>query len=331
VRIGVSFKPMAPASEIVRMARLAEANGIGNVWIGESPILWQELYSTLASIGCQTTSIHLGTFVTNPAIRDLTLTASAVATVNDISEGRVEFGIGTGDSALRMMGRSPVRVSELESAITFLKALWSGEAREHNGKTVQLKWIDRPRPAIWVAGMGPRVLHLAGRIADGVILSPADPSVLEWCLASVREGAESVGRPMDDIKVLCTAAVCIDRDIRAARDHVRWFPAVVANHVADVIRHGGGGGVPESVKAYLLPPGIYDWQRHGRKDATHNAYIEDELVDRACLIGPPEAIVTKLHELSAIGVDQVVAQTADWEDAEHAITALGIDVIPRLS
>src|SRR5215471_10945787 len=118
--------------------------------------------------------MRLGTCVTNPATRDLTVTASLFATLNLISGGRMELGIGRGDSSRRVLGKKPVSWSQLEAAVKELRDLMAGNEVEHDGQPARLTWA-KESPRIWIAGYGPKVLHMAGRVADGIILQFADP------------------------------------------------------------------------------------------------------------------------------------------------------------
>ena len=105
---GVCFMADPPVSDVVAKAVLAEESGFSHVWLWDSHVLWQEVYPIFTLIAAQTATIHIGTCVTNPVTRDPTVTASAMATLNEISGGRMEMGIGRGDSAQRVLGRKPV-------------------------------------------------------------------------------------------------------------------------------------------------------------------------------------------------------------------------------
>ena len=86
-----------------------------------------------------------------------------------------------------------------------------------------------------VAAYGPKALRLAGRVGDGVILQFADPHLIKWCLGFVREGCEEAGRDWSTFHVMSAAPSFISDDLERARDQVRWFPAMVSNHVVDLV------------------------------------------------------------------------------------------------
>src|SRR4029077_13787175 len=130
-------------------------------WIFDSHILWLEPYPMLTFMGTNTKKKRLGTCVTNPAVRDITVTASLFATLNLISAGRMELGIGRGDSSRRVLGKKPVTPAELERAVVTFRALTAGQEVQYEGQRARLTWATGS-PPVWIAGYGPKVLSLAG-------------------------------------------------------------------------------------------------------------------------------------------------------------------------
>ena len=134
----------------------------------------------LAVAARETSTIKLGHFVTNPATRDPTVLASSYATLHDLSDGRMVMGIGRGDSAVRYIGRQPMKVAEFEAALAMVREFMNGREVNWNDKDLQLKWVREELPEIpmWVAGYGPKALAVAGRVGDGVIIQLADPEII---------------------------------------------------------------------------------------------------------------------------------------------------------
>lgn len=185
LNFGVTFMTDPPVSEIVGRTVLAEENGFSHAWLWDSHVLWQEVYPIFTLMAAGTSDIHIGTCVTNPVTRDPTVTASALATLNEISGGRMEMGIGRGDSAQRVLGRGPVTVAALERACGIIRDLAEGREVDLDGTPVQLKWSEGHRLPVWVAAYGPMALRCAGRVADGVILQLADPFIIELSLIHI--------------------------------------------------------------------------------------------------------------------------------------------------
>lgn len=324
---GVTFMTDPPASETLARTVLAEQNGFSHAWMWDSHVLWQDPYPIFALMAAGTERIHLGTCVTNPVTRDPTVTASAMATLNEISGGRMEMGIGRGDSAQRVLGRGPVTVAHLEQACRVIRDLAEGRAVDLDGTEVQLKWSEGHRLPVWVAAYGPKALHCAGRVADGVILQLADPFIIEWSLRYLREGAEEAGRDPADIKVMAAAPAYLSDDLAHARDQVRWFPALVSNHVVDLVKRYHEGELPDALTDYIAAREGYDYAHHGRAGSENAEFVTDEVVDRFCVIGSPEQVRARLGELRDLGVDQFNIYSM-VDDPRAVITGFGSEIIP---
>ena len=194
LEFAITFKPDMAPERIVNLTRQAEAAGFTYGWSFDSHILWQDPYPLLALMAVNTERMRLGTCVTNPAVRDPTVTASLLATLNRVSGGRMDLGIGRGDSSRRVMGKKPATLERLEETVNLIRALTSGNPITYERQSIQMPWANAGVPPVWVAGYGPKALGCAGRIADGIILQFADPHLIKWCLGFVHESDEKAGR-----------------------------------------------------------------------------------------------------------------------------------------
>jgi probable F420-dependent oxidoreductase len=303
MHFGITIKPDMPVDRIVALTRQAEAAGFEYGWIFDSHVLWLEPYPLLTLMASNTKHMRLGTCVTNPAVRDITVTSSLFATLNLISGGRMQLGIGRGDSSRRVLGKKPVTSERLEEAVRLFRKLTAGEKIEYEGRPAQLTWATGA-PPVWVAGYGPKVLQLAGRIADGIILQFADPDLIAWCLGFVQQGAEAAGRDAREIEVMSAAPVWVSNDRRAARERVRWFPALVSNHVVDLVSRYKPEELPPALTSYIRNRDKYDYLHHCEVDSDNADFVSDEVTDRFCLVGPAEAHIEKLRALAKVGVTQ---------------------------
>src|SRR3978361_1252476 len=174
---GVTVLPDPPYSRMIELIQLAEQQGFEYAWTYDSHVLWQESFPLLAVAARETSKIKLGHFVTNPATREPTLLASSYATLNDLSNGRMAMGIGRGASAVRYIGKQPMKVAEFEAACKMVKDFMNGREVNWNDKDIQLKWVrpELPEIPMWVAGYGPKALAVAGRVSDGGIIQLAPP------------------------------------------------------------------------------------------------------------------------------------------------------------
>jgi probable F420-dependent oxidoreductase len=327
LEFGVTFMLDPPVSRVVELSKLAEEQGFDYVWAWDSHVLWQEVYPVFTLIAANTTRVRIGPCVTNPATRDVTVTASALATLNEISGGRMVMGIGRGDSARRVIGKPPVTVEHMESACRQIRELAEGREIDYEGTPTQLKWSTGAKLPVWVAAYGPKALRSAGRVADGLIMQLADPYIVEWSLRYVREGAEEAGRDFDDIRIMSAAPAYIADDLEHARDQVRWFPALVSNHVVDLVKRYADTDLPQELTDYIAARDHYDYSEHGRTGAEHAEFVTDEVVDRFCVIGTAERCRTKLEELEALGVHQFNIYSM-VDDPEGVIRTFGAHVIP---
>ncbi len=326
---GVTIMSDPPSSKIVELTRFAEAQGFAYGWLWDSHLLWMEPYPLLTLMAINTTRMRLGTCVTNPATREPSVTASAFATLNEISGGRMAMGIGRGDSARRVMGKPPTTLVRLEAAIHEIRALTSGQETQDDDHTIQMKWAKGGLP-IYVAAYGPKALRLAGRVGDGVILQFADPDLVRWCLSFVREGCEEAGRDWPSYHVMSAAPSFISDDIERARAQVRWFPALVSNHVVDLISKYPLDELPAELTMYVRNRPGYDYQEHGRVGAHHAEFVSDEVVDRFCVIGSVEQCAARLQALADAGVNEFNIYLMT-DERERTLETYGKQLIPRFT
>jgi probable F420-dependent oxidoreductase len=328
---GMTLKLDMPPARSVALTRQAEAAGFSYGWVFDSHVLWMEPYPLLTLMAANTTHMRLGTCVTNPAVRDPTVTASLLGTLNLISGGRMVLGIGRGDSSRRVMGKKPTTLARLEESTLQIRNLVLGQAVEYEGEQLAMPWIGEGSTLpIWIAGYGPKVLHMAGRIADGIILQFADPHLISWCMGFVREGAASVGRDPASIQVMAATAVWISDDLATAREHVRWFPALVSNHVMDLIGRYDPSELPPELTSYVQNRNTYNYQHHAEVGSSNAQFVSDEVTDRFCLVGPVAEHKRRLQELADTGVNQFNIYLMSG-DEEATLDAYGREIIPAFA
>ena len=331
---GVTVLPDPPYQRMIELMKLAEQHGFEYAWTYDSHILWEESYATLPLAAAQTSKIKLGHFVTNPGIRDPTITASWYATMQDISNGRMVMGIGRGDSSRRVVGLKPVKVDEFERRLRMIKDLMNGRKVDWNDKELELTWVrdELPDVPMHVAGYGPRALGVAGRVGDGVIIQLADPQIIQWIMATAREAAEAEGRDPDALQCIVCAPSHVSDDLAEAREQVRWFPAMVSNHVMDLIERYGENSdqIPSALTDYVKARKFYDYKDHSRVGAKHGEFVTDEICDRFCVIGNTEQIKAKLKELEGVGVDQFNVYLMT-HGQESTLQSYGDEIIPQFA
>ena len=189
-------------------------------------------------------------------------------------------------------------------------------------------WAPKHRLPVWIAGYGPKALEVTARIADGAIIQLADPSLMGWCVDLIRDGARKAGRDPNEIRVMAAAAASVGRR-ELALERPRWFPALVSNHVVDLVKRYGEAGLPNDLTAYVKDRKGYDYQHHAEVGSSNAAFVDDESVERFCVVGDADAHIRKLRELAKVGVSQFNVYLMNG-DEEEQLRIYGEKIIPAL-
>jgi probable F420-dependent oxidoreductase len=328
MQFGFTLKPDHSIERTVALAKQAEAAGFEYGWLFDSHVLWRDPYPLLTLIARETSTLRLGTCVTNPATREPSVTASSRAVLNELSGGRMDLGIGRGDSARRVLGKPPTTMKHLEEAIEVIRTLTEGGSIEFEGTVLQLPWSPGYRLPVWIAGYGPLALGLTGRIGDGVILQIGEPDLIRWFVSQLREAATAAGRDPGAVRVQAAAPAHVG-DLADGRDRTRWFPALVSNHVVDLVNKYPREQLPEELTTYIRDREGYDYHHHAEVGSSNASFVTDEIVDRFCLVGSVEQHIQRLRELADAGVDQFNLYLMNGNEEEQ-LEIYGRDIIPAV-
>ncbi len=328
MQFGFTLKPEHSIERTLALATQAEAAGFTHCWLFDSHVLWPDPYPALTLIAQATSTLRLGTCVTNPATREPSVTASTLAVLDEISGGRMDLGIGRGDSARRVLGKGPTSMKDLETAVHTIRALVEGRSIEFEGATLELRWASGYRLPVWIAGYGPVALKLTGRIADGSMLQIGDPDLVRWFVSQVRASAREAGRDPDSVKVMAAAPAHVG-DLADGRDRTRWFPALVSNHVVDLVNKYPREDLPEELTTYVRSREGYDYLHHAEVGSSNAQFVTDEIVDRFCLVGDVDRHIERLRALAEAGVDQFNLYLMNGNEEEQ-LEIYGREVIPAL-
>ena len=327
MEFGFTIRPDHSIERTVALTRQAEAAGFAHGWLFDSHVLWRDPYPLLTVMAQATTTMRLGTCVTNPATREPSVTASSLAVLQELSGGRFDLGIGRGDSAIRVLGKPPTTMAMLEEAVHVIRALAEGRPIEYEGAVLQLTWSAGHRLPVWVAGYGPVALKMTGRIADGAMLQIADPDLVRWFADQVRASAREAGRDPNAVRIMAAAPAHVG-DLADGRDRIRWFPALVGNHVVDLVNKYQGE-LPEALTHYVRGREGYDYLHHAEVGSSNAAFVTDEVVDRFGIVGDAAAHVAKLRVLADAGVDQFNVYLMNGNEEEQ-LEIYGREIIPAL-
>jgi len=229
VRFGIgAMFPNMP--DYLPWVREVERAGFDLAGYGDTQSILPDALVALTAMAMETDRIRLCPTVSNPVTRHPAVMASAMGAIQQLSGGRASFGIGTGDSALLNIGERPSRVAELAEYVNAFRSLVSGEVATYRGHELQLQW-ETPPVEIIVAADGPRMMHLAGQIADGVFFANGlSDEIIEDNIRRVRAGAESVGRTIDDIEMWWLTKIYFAESEEQGWYEAAYSLAASANH-----------------------------------------------------------------------------------------------------
>jgi len=314
--VGFTLKPENDLARTVALTKRAEANGFTYGWLFDSHVLWREAYVLLTLMGQASERLRLGTCVTNPATREPSVTASALSTLNELTDGRMDLGIGRGDSARRVLGKPPTTMKTLEEAITVIRDLVEGRSVTFEGTDLTLPWTGNWRLPVWVAGYGPMAIAMTGRVADGLILQLADPDLISWFAGQLREAEAAAGREAGSVRIQAAAPAHVGpREL--GRERTRWFPALVSNHVVDLVNKYPREQLPEALTGYIQDREGYDYHHHAEVGSSNAAFVGDEVTDRFCVLGEAPDHEEKLRALADAGVDQFNIYLMNGDEEEQ--------------
>ncbi len=343
----------------IEYAVLAERLGYRDMWVADSQMLWSDCYATMALMASRTSTMRIGTGVAVAGSRPAAVTAAAHATINRIAPGRVFCGIGTGNTAMRIMGHKPISIAEFDDHLATLRVLLDGgEASVRwRGSTAPARHLMpdtgfvafQPRMPMYVSGFGPRAVALAAQHGDGLITS-VGPHVaaVEAAWSRLRAGAAAVGREIDPSNFFVASLTTM----------VVLEPGEAVD--CDRVKHDAGAFAISS-----LHYSYEQWRQFGRRPAAHLAGIWDdyvamladvpadrlhlriheghncwvipeeerfvtrELLEATCLIGTASDLAARLGELAAAGLHQVVL-LPPLDSRTRVLTSVADQVMPLL-
>jgi 5,10-methylenetetrahydromethanopterin reductase len=316
----------AVPGRVAELARRAEAWGFAGLLLADSQNLTADIWVELSLAAAATSRLRIGPGVTNPVTRHLAVTASAAATLQSETEGRVSLGIGQGDSALSQIGLRGLRVREFERALETLQAFLRGDEVALPGAVSQIRWLAADAAAkvpVHVAATGPRTIAAAARHAEGVDLTVgADLDRIVRGVAIARNAAS------EPIQVGAYLNVAVDSDPRHARDLVRGSVATFARFSANAadLSSATSRGVDAAT-------GGYEAGHHGEAQAGSAQELADAFIDQFAVAGDPERVRDRLGEIRACGIDRVIvvpgSLDSDPDAVRHSCERFAREVIDR--
>lgn len=325
----ITFKGDISPERTVALAKQAEVAGFKYAWFFDSHVLWRDCYVTIAQCMEHTSTLKYGPLVTNPGVREWSVAASIFAALCVQSGNRFEVGLGRGDSSRRMLGKKPMTVSNMVAFADAIRGMVRGDNVQYDGTEAQLPWANGYDMPVHIAAYGPKALKAAGEAGDGLVIQLADPGLVRYFSGQALEAGKAAGRDMSNYQIMSAAPVWVG-DMEKAREQTRWFPAMVGNHVADIVEKYGmdSPDIPQSFTNYIEGRKGYDYKEHADKDAEHLDFITEDIVDAFGILGPAEAHVEKIKELEEAGVTQFNIYLMCGEE-ERIVAEYAEHVIPH--
>lgn len=327
-----------------------EQEGWDGATVGDSPAMAPDALVELALAVGSTSTLKLGTSVTNPVTRHVVVLAGGLATLQQASGGRVVLGIGRGDSALAHLGLAPVRVDDFERFVVGVQALLRGEAIDHVGvegarpvaglglansaARTELSWLgalDVAKVPVEVAASGPRVMEIAARHADRVVLSlGADARRIAWAIDQMRAVPSAADRP---VALGANVPVFVHEDRGVARRSIAGVVATTARFSS--MQVDASGPVASSVREDLTAiTRLYDMSSHGSAGSDAARALSDDTIDAFGIAGPVDYCVERLVELAELGIGKFHILRAGpgvpRERVTESMNTLVAEVIPRV-
>jgi len=323
VKFGLELVPGTSIEKIVKLSVLAEEGGLDTVWITDH-FYNKNTYITLTAIALKTRRINLGPGVTNPYVVNPAWTASAIASLDEVSGGRAILGIGAGDRVtlekLSIEQKRPL--SAIRESVEVIRALLKGETVNIDGKFLKLKDIrlnfkpSRVVP-VYIGAQGPKMLRLASRIGDGILINASSPKDFEYAMGIIKEAA---GERLKELDIVAYTAFSVNKDKGKARKKALPIVAFIVAGSPDVVleRHGIDKGKAAEIREAL---GKGDFPGAMGK-------VTDDMMEAFSIYGTPEDCVAKIEELLKVGVTHVVFGSPLGAKKEPALRLIIDEVIP---
>lgn len=320
MKFSVTLFQTEPIQRMLQLIKRAEDEGFERVWIGDSHMIWREALVTIAAAFERTSRVEIGVAVTNPVTRHISVTASAFATLAELSQGRVLLGMGLGDSALETIGKKPARIAELEQSVQNLRTLLAGEDVSIGEMQARIAWASEvPRVPIFIGGSGPKMLTLGGRQGDGaIIMAGAQLDLLTAGVDIVTQSSET--RPYTVAWIPASVLPVADE----ARDNVR-------GHVARCATHALAWDFPAEDQQLIEDlRHAYDYHGHLFPKSPQANLVPDRLVEMFAVAGSAVDVLERLRPLEEAPVDEI-ALVLHGHDRDLQMGLLSQEVLSRVS
>lgn len=313
MKFSLELLPNEPIKNILEVIKIAENIGFENVWITDH-YNNRDVFEVLALAAVETSTINMGSGVSNPFVRNPVTIASATATLNEISEGRAIVGVGPGDKAtmetLNLSWIKPVKT--VKKAILDIRTLLNDEKLEHGAYLNGTQKIEKNIP-IYMAAQGPMMLKTSGEVADGCLINASNYKDFEIAIPLIKEGIKKSGNT-SKFNFAAYTACSIDSNVDAAINQARVVVAFIMAGAPDIVleRHNISKDVAGKVRDALA---VHDFKTAG-------GLVDENMINAFSVCGTPENISSKIEKFDELGVNEFVVGSPIGKDRERSLRLL---------
>ena len=320
------------------LAKDAEDMGFDAIWVPDSQMIWSDCYATMALMAQGTSRIRIGTGVAIPGTRIAPVTAHSIASINRLAPGRTFLGIGTGHTAMRVMGMNPMPLKQFGEYLRVVRTLLQGDEVDYtfNGVTKSIQFLHKDlgfrntedQIPIYVAANGPRALQLAGQYGDGLISAGAEnPDLVQYNVGMAKQGAEAAGRTLGDdyhttslsnaVVLRAGETLSDDRVIDAAGS----FVVALIHFVYEIYHYTGNEeaipefmhGIWEDYCDHVSKMGTPEPKRFREIHDGHCTYcppaerrfVTPDMIRNSTLVGSPAEIAEQVRKAESAGLREI--------------------------
>lgn len=343
MRIGLTIlghpdmTPSGPSiARFAEMVQQADEHGVASISTGEGQTNVLECFSVVTFTATLTKRAKVGFRVTNPVTRDVGVMANGLASLDLISGGRAYLGIGRGDGAVRHVGLKPATVDATKLYFLAVRELLDKGETTFAGRRILLQWPHGAgrRIPLNIIAEGPRMLRLAGAVADGIHVGTGlTPDIIRATLDTIAEGAREAGRDPAELDVWWNVRFSVAETREDALEQGGYESlSSMGNHALRGASYEGKH-IPAEIEDRLRRyHDGYDYAQkghvlHGNVALMQELGLTDYFLERFGAMGSPDDVIERLRQLEALGVDQVLIHAHNAKELQ----LIGEAVMPALA
>jgi len=314
LKFALELLPNGSIRDMLELIGLAEDIGFENVWITDH-YNNKDVFEILALAAYETSTIHMGSGVSNPYVRNPVTIASATTTLDEISEGRALIGVGPGDKAtmdtLNLSWDKPV--GTVRDAILNIRTLINGGTLESGAQLSGTKKVQDDIP-IYMGAQGPMMLKTSGMVADGTLINASNTKDFEFAMPLIKEGISKADNPGKTFNFAAYTACSVDNDVEVAYNQAKIVVDFIIAGSPDVVleRHGINMDVATKIKDCLS---VGDFK-------SASSFVDRDMINAFSVCGTPSDVSDKIAELKDMGVNEFVVGSPIGKNKMDALRLL---------